>query len=171
MKKIILIGILIFGIVALTNAKELKLAYINSQQIMSEFQESVDAQRILEQEDAEYEKKLKVMENEIKALQEALEKQGAMLSEEKRQARLNEITTKMENYEKFRRETWGPQGKLYQRQEELTKPILDKVNAVIKKIGEEEGYDFIFDIVPGAVVYAKPSDDITQRILDELQKR
>ncbi|MCX7834472.1 MAG: OmpH family outer membrane protein [bacterium] len=171
MKKIIGIIILIFSIWVLGNARELKLAYINSQQIMAEFQESIDVQKIIEQEDAEYEKKLKVMENEIKTLQESLEKQGAMLSEEKRQARINEITTKMENYEKFRRETWGPQGKLYQRQEELTKPVLDKVNAVIKRIGEEEGYDFIFDIVPGAIVYAKPADDITQRILDELQKK
>lgn len=171
MKKYLCLVTLMILLVQIGYSKDLKLAYINSQQIMGEFQESVDVQRVLEQEDAEFEKRMKVMENEIKSLQESLEKQAAMLSDEKRQTRIAEIQTKMENFEKFRRDTWGPQGKLYQRQEELTKPILEKVNAVIKRIGEEDNYDFIFDIVPGSVVYAKPADDITQRILDELQKK
>lgn len=52
----------------------------------------------------------------------------------------------------------------------MTKPIIDDINAVIKRIGEEEGYDLILDSVQG-LLYAKPDLDITQRLLDELSKK
>lgn len=53
---------------------------------------------------------------------------------------------------------------------ELTRPIIDKINKLIAKIGEEEGYDFIFDASSGALVHALPKYDITDRIIEELNK-
>ncbi|MDK9699897.1 MAG: OmpH family outer membrane protein [bacterium] len=172
MKQFFLAAVLgIFAFAGVVFAKDMKIAYINSQQIMAEFQESLDAQKQLESEESEYKKKLDGMEVEITKMRDTFEKQSAMMTEEKQKEKYNEIRAKMDGYEKFQRETWGPEGKLYQRNAELTKPILEKVNAVIKKIGELDGYDYIFDVVPGSIVYAKPTDDITQKILDELQKK
>ncbi len=157
--------------VKVVHAKDMKIGYINSQQIMSELQESQDAQKKLEKEEADYKKKLDDMESDIAKLRDTFEKQSAMMTEDKQKEKYAEIQSKMDDYEKFRKDTWGPEGKLYQRNAELTRPILDKVNTIIKKVGESDGYDYIFDVVPGGVVYAKPSDDLTQRVLEELQKK
>jgi Skp family chaperone for outer membrane proteins len=48
---------------------------------------------------------------------------------------------------------------------ELTKPIVDKINEIIDQIAKEEHYDFIFDTRSGAVVFAKKSYDITEKVL------
>ncbi len=52
----------------------------------------------------------------------------------------------------------------------MTKPIYDKINRVIQKIGEDEEYDFIIDASSGALLHANPKYDITDRILEELNK-
>ena len=175
MKKSIVFAVavlLAFGAgVKIAAAKDMKMGYINSQQIMQEFTESQEAQKKLEKEEADYKKKADGMEEEITKLRDTFEKQSAMMTEDKQKEKMSEIQSKMDTYEKFRKETWGPEGKLYQRNAELTKPILEKVNGIIKKVGEAEGYDYIFDVVPGGLVYARPADDLTQRIIEELAKK
>ncbi|NIT55300.1 MAG: OmpH family outer membrane protein, partial [Aliifodinibius sp.] len=51
-----------------------------------------------------------------------------------------------------------------------TSPLYDKIDSVIKQISEEEDYDMVFDVVQGVILYAKPEYDITDRVLDELNK-
>ena len=51
------------------------------------------------------------------------------------------------------------------------KPIMDKINAAIQKVGEEERYDFVFDTVAGNIVYARDnSNDLTDFVIEELEK-
>ena len=49
-------------------------------------------------------------------------------------------------------------------------PILNTIDSVIRKIGEERSYDYIFDAVQGSIVYALDSHNLTQDVLDELKK-
>ena len=49
-------------------------------------------------------------------------------------------------------------------------PIIGSINQVIHRIGEEEGYDFIFDSVAGNILHAKEKYDITEAVLEELEK-
>jgi len=53
---------------------------------------------------------------------------------------------------------------------EFSRPIIEKINALISRIGEEEGYDFIFDASSGSLVHALPKYDITQQVIEELNK-
>jgi Skp family chaperone for outer membrane proteins len=52
----------------------------------------------------------------------------------------------------------------------LTKPILDKINQVLEKIATEENFIMIFDSVNGNIAYAKEDLDLTDRVLEELEK-
>jgi Skp family chaperone for outer membrane proteins len=47
-------------------------------------------------------------------------------------------------------------------------PILDKVNAAIKAVAEEHGYQFIFDAQSGVILYADESADITALVKAKL---
>ncbi len=49
-------------------------------------------------------------------------------------------------------------------------PILDKLKIVIEKVAVENNYSMIFDAATGGLLYAKPSMDITDLIMEELEK-
>ena len=55
-------------------------------------------------------------------------------------------------------------------QNELLAPILRTIDKVIRKIGEERTYDYIFDAVQGSIVYALDSHNLTADVLEELSK-
>jgi len=137
---------------------------------LSEFQESAEAQRTLDDEQREWLKQAKQMEDEISAMEKELENQSLLLSDEKKAERLQEIQKKYLDYQQFQQEIWGEQGKLYQRNKELTQPIIDKVNQVIQKIGEDLDYDIIFDASVGNIVYAKDDYDLTDMVLEDLNE-
>ena len=157
-------------IAGVTGAKDLKIGYIHSQRILSEFQESAEAQRTLDDEQREWLNEARQMEEEIVALEEELKNQSLLTSEEKKAERLQAIQEKYLAYQRFQEEIWGDNGKLYQRNQELTQPIIDKVNAVIQKIGEDGEYDFIFDAAVGNLVYAKDDYDLTELVLEDLNE-
>jgi Skp family chaperone for outer membrane proteins len=51
------------------------------------------------------------------------------------------------------------------------KPVIDKINAVIRKFGTDEKYDYIFDVVAGNILHVSASQpDLTTKVLDELNK-
>jgi outer membrane protein len=167
------LSVLVFSVLLISTiagAKDLKIGYIHSQRILSEFQESAEAQSTLDDEQREWLNQARQMEEEIMALEEELENQSLLTSEEKKAERLRVIQEKYLEYQRFQEEIWGDNGKLYQRNQELTQPIIDKVNAVIQKIGEDGEYDFIFDAAVGNLVYAKDDYDLTEIVLEDLNE-
>jgi outer membrane protein len=170
MRRTLIACLVFFTAATLTSAKDFKVGYINSQRILEEFQESQEAQRTLDDEQRQWLADAKKMEDEIKAMEDELESQSLLISEEKKAEKLQEIQKKYMEYQQFQQEIWGENGKLYQRNKELTQPIIDKVNAVIRKIGEEGDYDIIFDATMGNIVYAKDEYDLTEIVLDDLNK-
>lgn len=60
------------------------------------------------------------------------------------------------------------QTKLMSKQEELLKPILDRVNEVIKEISKTDGYTLVFDLSSGAILFADENSDITKKVMEKL---
>ena len=148
-----------------------KMAYVNSQEILSKYQEYVDVQNRLEEirngYDAEYQQLVK----EYQDLAEQIESQSLLLSPEKKQEKERAAQEKYMAIEKFKYEKLGPEGEFYRKQMEFSRPIIEKINTLIAKIGEDEGYDFIFDAAAGSLVHALPKYDITNQVLEELNKK
>jgi Skp family chaperone for outer membrane proteins len=50
-------------------------------------------------------------------------------------------------------------------------PIVDKINTVIKKIGTDDKFDYIFDTVNNNILHVSATQpDLTDRVLEELNK-
>jgi len=147
-----------------------KLAYVQSQRILSEYQEYVDAQNKLNKIRNDYDTQYQNMLKEYNDLLQEIDSQSLLLSPEKKQEKQREAQEKATNIEKFKYDKLGPQGEFYKKTMELTKPIIDKINKLISKIGDEEGYDFIFDASSGALLHALPKYDITDQVIAELNK-
>ena len=167
MKKII---ILIITILVSISFSETKIGYIDSQIIMSEYEDVRQVQVELEKEQKRlqtvYEKKLVSLDS----LKTAYQTGSIILSEQKKIQMENNIRQKEQEMQQWQLQYFGPEGELYKLQNQLLAPILNTIDSVIKKIGEERSYDYIFDAVQGSIVYALDSHNLTQEVLDELKK-
>ncbi len=149
---------------------QLKIAYINSQRILSEYPEAQQIQKKLDEIRAGYEAEYNKMLKQYEQLAKEIENQSLLLSPEKKAEKEKQLQDLGMQIEKYRYEKLGPQGEFYKKNMELTQPLYDKIDQIIQKIGNEQGYDYILDVVQGVVLFAKPEYDITDKVLDELSK-
>ncbi len=150
---------------------QLKIGYINSQQILQNFKDSQDVQKQLDAKNQEWQRQAQDMQKNIQDMQDQLESQSLLLSQEKKDEKTREIQETYAKFQQFQMEKWGQSGEAFRLQEEMMKPVLDKVNTVLNKIGKEEKFDYIFDGVQANIVYVSPSQpDLTDRVLEELNK-
>lgn len=72
------------------------------------------------------------------------------MSEEKKKEKLRELQDKATEIDKYKYEKLNPEGgEFYRKNQELFKPIIDKINNVINKVGTDEEYDLILDASSG----------------------
>jgi outer membrane protein len=147
-----------------------KIRYLNSQEILDQLPAAQEVQKKLDGIRSGYETEYSQLVKDFDDLSKEIESQSLLLSPEKKAEKdreLEDLRLKIENYQK---DKLGPQGEFYRKNLELTKPLYDKIDAIIQKISDEEGYDMVFDVVQGVIVFAKPEWDITNRVLEELNK-
>ena len=99
-----------------------------------------------------------------------LSKNLASPKDEKNLVDLHNLNWPNEDIQKYLDKKWGDRGEYFTLQRELVKPIFDKINAVLTRIGEEEEFDYIFDTSQGFILYAKDKYDLTDKVILELEK-
>jgi len=151
-------------------AKELRVAYVDSDKILESNEDYKQARQTLQEEERQYADQATVMEQGVRSMADELQAQSLMLSDEAKQERQQRFLTKQQELDKFRRDIWGEGGKLYTRNIELSKPVLEKINGAIQKVSQEFGYDLVFDAASANIVYAVPELDITDKVVAELKK-
>lgn len=147
-----------------------KFGYINSEYILSQFEEFREAQSKLEVEGRKLEKQYYDMAATLDSMQQDYERQKFLMTESNRAAKESDMRRLAEEIQQFQVQKLGPQGEFYQKQQALADPVLQKINTAIKKVGEDGGYDFVFDTVAGNILYAQEKFDLTEKVLKELQK-
>jgi outer membrane protein len=165
----------VFGVAILASATpaaaQLKIGYISSDKVIEKYKEAQDAQKQLQEINRAWEDEAKNMQRDLQEKQDQLESQALLLSEEKRKEKETELQNLAIRFQQFQQEKWGPQGEVYVKQKELMQPVYDKINAAIKKIGSDEKFDYIFDVVAGNIVHVSATQpDLTDKVLEELNK-
>jgi len=151
-------------------AAEIKIGYVDSNEIMSNFEEVRQVQVDLEKEQRRFESEFNNLIAQLDSLQQDYERQRLLMSETRRQEKENEIMNIKKSAEEFQLKKFGPEGEIYRKQNELLKPVLKKIDDAIQKVGSEQGYDFILDAMSGALLYALDSHNLTEDVMDELSK-
>ena len=160
----------LIGVLATMAYGELKIGFINSEKIFAEYEGTKAAQEKFNKEVAKWEQEATERQKEMKELKEQLEKQSLLLSSERKKEIEDKLQAKMVEYQKFLQEKFGQKGEALQKNETLTKPIVEKINKILEQIAKTENYDFIFDARVGGLVYAKQGYDLTERVLAALNK-
>lgn len=151
-------------------AKEMKIGYIDSEAILNQYPDYQEAQRKLGEEEQKFVAEAQAKELVVTTMMDEIQQQSLMLSAEARAEREQKLQEKRRELEQFRVETWGEGGKLYLKNLELSRPILEKINLAIEKISQQDGYDMVFDAAGGNIVFALPQHDITELVIAELKK-
>ena len=151
-------------------AADVKIGYVDSNQIMSNFEEVRQVQVNLEKEQRRLENDFNELIAQLDSLQQDYERQRLLMSETRRGEKENEIINLKKTAEEFQLKKFGPEGEIYKKQNELLKPVLKKIDDAIQKVGSDQGYDFILDAMSGALLYALDSHNLTEDVMDELIK-
>ena len=165
MKKLLLLP---FFLIFFQAALAQKIGYVDSDRLKNEYKPFGEAKDQLNNEVADWQRKADSLSRSIKVLEDSLAKVGLILSSEKKKEREDEIGRVKKEYQQFLAETFGVGGKVERRNSELSKPILDKVNAAIAEVALENNFDLILDTVTGSVAYGRKSLDVTDRVLEKL---
>tara|TARA_B100001013_G_scaffold136367_1_gene80184 strand:- start:33 stop:551 length:519 start_codon:yes stop_codon:yes gene_type:complete len=149
---------------------EIKIGYLNADKILTELDEVRQVQIELEKEQRKIESEYQDLEVELDSLLRSYEQQKMLMSGERRTKFENIITNKQSELQRFQMEKVGPQGEIYKIHDQLMAPVYAKIDIAIQQVGKREGFDYIFNVVSGGIVYALPQYEVTQKVIDELEK-
>ncbi len=167
MKMIRLIPILLLVLGMTTTTMAQKVGHIDSNALLTQLPEMKSANSTLETFRTQ---KLKEAETRMKKIQEFyvanMQKiQEGTLSPVEQQQKETELQRQQAEFKKYEADI---QQQIMSKQEQLYQPILDKVNAAIKRVGEQNGFDYIMDSSFGALVYMEDKHDVTELVKKEL---
>jgi len=168
MRNILAALLLLFAVSTVAMAADVKIGYVDSQRIFSEYQEYQDAQAKFDKDVEAWNAQADQMKSDIDALTDELESQSLILSPEKKKEKEAYLKAKQDTLRQFLDATFGTDGKAERRMAELSKPIRDKVLEVIERLAIENDYSIVFDAGTVNIAYAKKSLDITDEVLAEL---
>lgn len=165
-KGLILIFVLAMSGIAL--AEDVKIGYVNSQEIFAKSPEYQEAQAKFDRDIENWNTEADAMRQSIANLQKELESQSLILSAEKKKEKERILAAKQDTLNQYLNATFGQDGKAERRMAELSKPIRDKILEIIEKIAIENNYSLILDAGTVNIAYAKKSLDITDDVLTEM---
>jgi len=149
---------------------EIKIGYVDSNEIMSNFEEVRQVQVDLEKEQRRLEGDFNDLVKRLDSLKQDYERQRLLMSEARRNEKEKEVSNMEISVQKFQLDKFGPEGEIYRKQNQLLKPVLGKIDAAIQQVGSDRGYDYILDAMSGALLYALDSHNLTEAVMDELSK-
>jgi outer membrane protein len=141
-----------------------KIGFVSLDRILRDATPAQVAQKRIEAEFAKRDQELVRIADQLKKLQENLEKNAVTMSESDRTRRQREFTDLNRDFERKQREFREDLGT--RRNEELSS-IVERANRVIRQIAEAEKFDVIFQ--NDQVVWASPRIDLTDRVIKTLE--
>ena len=147
-----------------------EIAYVDSEFIYKNYPEFATAQQNLDRMADGWEDELSERQAGLKVLFEEYQARELLYTIDERQRKQQEIVSLEEDIERLRMQYFGPEGELFRQQEQILRPIQEKVLAAIEEVAVAEGYDYVFDRSGGTFVFLFANDrlDISVLVLEEL---
>src|SRR6476661_1406990 len=147
-----------------------KIGYINSALLLQQAPGRAEAEAQFDREVGVYRQQIQRMDDSLKTLIAAFDRDAPKLDSATREARRTSIGQREAEYQGRAR---GLDSTMQARQAQLVKPIMERVQTVIEAIRAEDGYAVILDV--GAqvslVVAADKRLDLTDRVLARLKSQ
>jgi outer membrane protein len=160
-KTLLIAAILVLGASQTINAQA-KTAHVDVSEIMTKMPAMLDAQKQLEKLSTTYDADYKKMADEFKAKLAQYDKEAATVTEAVNAERQKEVQDMQKRIQDFGQ---NAQKELQQKQEDITKPIYEKVRASIQKVGKAKGFQYVLD---GATLLLADGPNLTADVKKDL---
>lgn len=138
-----------------------KMGFVNLDRILRDAVPAQRAQKKIESEFTKRDQELQRAAEQIKSLQESLERNAMTMPDSERVKRERELAEASRDFQRKQREF---REDLNQRRNEELAGVLERANRAVRQIAESEKFDIIFQ----EAVYASPRIDITDKVIKAL---
>lgn len=147
-----------------------RIAHVDSKLIFEGYKGTRKAQEEYDRQVAKWEQQANLLQRELGFVKERLEKQALMLSEEQRRELEAEYARRDTELKNFIERIYGREGELLKENEKVSAPIIALIRKAVTDIALGEGYDYVLDRATGSVLFWKNENDLTQKVLDYLNR-
>lgn len=142
---------------------------IDSKYILDRVPEYKSAQDQLDRLSKNWQTELDNRMAEVDRMYKSYTAERAMLNEEMRKKREDEIVAKEKAAKELQKQRFGFEGDLFKQRQTLVKPIQDRVYTAVQKVATQKGYDMVLDKAGGVTLfYADPKLDRSDDVLKQL---
>jgi outer membrane protein len=139
-----------------------KFGFVNTERILRDAVPAMRAQKKIEAEFQKRDQELAKLAEQLKRLQDDIDKNSVTMSETQRRGKEREFGELNREFQRKQREF---REDLNQRRNEELAQVVEQANRVIRQIAEQEKFDIIFQ----DAVFASPRIDITDRVIRALE--
>jgi outer membrane protein len=162
--RLIILILLVFSY-SFAFAEDYKLGAINALRVLEQSPQADRARATIEQEFAPRDKQLVAKQKDLKAMEDKLAKDSAIMSQTERSNLERDIINKKRDLKREQDEFRDDFN--FRRNEEFAKIQKDIVDA-IQKVAKENNYDIVLS---DGVIYASPKADISELVIEYLKKQ
>jgi outer membrane protein len=163
MRKFVVSIFLMLLFIVVHNVDAQKIGLVNLQKALDE---SSAGKVAVENMRKVFEAKQKVIENkkaDLKQMQQELNSQSSLLSEE---AKKEKLTLYQQEMKELQRLVQDSNEELKRKENELVGKIARELRDVVKKLGKELGYDLILEYQESGVLYKSETVDLTHQVIE-----
>jgi outer membrane protein len=150
---------------AAASAAEVKLGFVNVEQILKDAPQTAESGKKLEKEFSGRQQELERMAKQIKDQETMLEKDSLTMSETDRRNKERDLSNVKIEFQRKQREM---REDVNLRKNEELGALQDRINKAVTAVAEAEGYDLV---VYSGVAYSSKKVDITDKVLKNLGKK
>jgi outer membrane protein len=170
MKNLLFVSVLLIVFFTASSNAQLKIGYVDSDSIMDKFPDAQDARQKLDAIIQDWQTELAKIENNWKTKYDDYEKRKLIMSDQTRAEMESELIKLEQQVGEYRDKKFGTNGELFQKQDEIMKPVQNKVFTAINDVAKDEELDFIFDRSGDVMLlFAKDEYDVTALVLEKLK--
>jgi len=140
-----------------------KFGFVHTERILRDSAPAMRAQKQIEAEFQKRDRELAGIADQLKRMQEDLEKNAMTLTDTQRRTREREFGDLNREFQRKQREF---REDLNQRRNQELARVVEQANGVIRQIAEQEKFDIIFQEMPA---YVSPRIDITDKVIKALE--
>ena len=169
MKTFTKVAVVLLLTVATFSVKAQKFAYVDTEYILSNIPDYKEAQGELDKLSIEWQKQLERQYSEIDKMYKNYQAEQILLTEDMKTKREEEIVKKEKEAKEYQKQKFGVDGELFQKRQELVKPIQDKIYNAISEVANVSGIDIIFDKSSGlTMLYTNAKLNKSDAVLKKL---
>lgn len=152
-----------------TATAQQKIGYIDSDYILGKLPEYATVQQQLDRMAQTWQQELDELKTDLDEKFREYQARELLYTNEERQRRRQEIVQEEEALERLRVKYFGPEGDIFLQQEQLMRPVQEKILQAIHDVASSEGYDYIFDAAGEFLfMFKRDQYDLSDTVLREL---